>query len=125
MGLALIVVTIKNKPFIPYITSDGNGDCLYYKVRVKGQFTEKWTELWHIDPSDSEYTIKYFLYGRWAPEQILMQVSSGCKVDFQVQAVIGHFNVEHYPDAPYLYGYYEVFTGETSDWSNTQTITIP
>jgi hypothetical protein len=44
------------------------------------------------------------------------EIPDGVEVDFQAQALIGYFDRNDY-------GYY-IFTGESSDWSNTQTLTI-
>jgi hypothetical protein len=120
-----IVITIKNQAFTPCVGTDGNVTMLYYKVRVKGQFTENWTELnYYIEASDSEYTMKYYLYGRWSDQHVLMQIPWGSKVDFQVQALIGHVQAAYRDYAPWPYGYYEAFTGEKGEWSNTQTLTF-
>lgn len=120
-----IVLTMKNQPFTPYTDTNSNRIRLYYNIRIKGQFTEDWTELWRKDASDSDYTTTYYLYGKDAVKDILTQITSGYKVEFQVQAAIGHIESHHHPDAPYYFGWYDVFTGETSDWSSTQTLTIP
>ena len=62
-----------------------------------------------------------------------LDISSGDTVDFQVQALIGYrTRVNHDvvgaipagdPTDPIPHHF--VFTGETSGWSETQTITIP
>jgi hypothetical protein len=120
-----VVITIKNQDFTPCIGTDGNVTMLYYKVRVKGQFTENWTELnYHIESSDAEYTTKYYLYGRWSDQPVLMQIPWGSKVDFQVQTLIGTVQAAYRDYAPWPYGYYEDFTGEKGEWSNTQTLTF-
>ncbi len=51
---------------------------------------------------------------------------AGDKVDFQVQAMIGNIHRVYNPNhTSQLDMYPYVFTGEVSDWSNTQTITMP
>lgn len=56
-------------------------------------------------------------------------ISSGGEVDFQVQAFIGYYTQEpisyQYPRFMDQPTYYNIFHGESSGWSNTQTITIP
>ncbi len=49
--------------------------------------------------------------------------STSCQIDFRVQAMLGSFYYNLTGEPPS--GYSPVFTGETSDWSNTQSITIP
>ncbi len=52
----------------------------------------------------------------------LESAPAGSQVDFQVQAVTGHINpITSGPIAGE--GYYN-FTGQSSDWSNTKTVTI-
>ena len=51
---------------------------------------------------------------------------AGDKVDFQIQAMIGNIRRIYNPNhTSQLDMYPYVFTGEVSDWSNTQTITMP
>jgi len=118
-----IEVSIKNQPFTPYTDMDGKSINLYYNVRVKGHFEENWTELFSASgeyPSagsypkqdyGSQYTIVF--YPRIVP--------SNGQMDFQVEALVGYYTQVYLGNTP---AYYDVFTGETSDWSNTQTITI-
>ena len=50
-----------------------------------------------------------------------MGVPTGYEVEFEVQALIGHMDVEV---TGLLAGNWHTFIGEPSDWSNTQTLTI-
>ena len=116
---------IKNQPFTPFHDSYSSFDIiLYYNVRMKGHFEENWTNLYLMDDSHPQQsTIDYTLIPlalgassntplRWLP--------SNATVDFQVQAMIGYFH----RDASTFWAPW-VFDGETSGWSNTQTIAIP
>lgn len=131
-----IAFKIKNQPFTSHNDSSGNNISLYYNFKFKGHFGTEWSHypfndngqgtrryfstffvLIYQSPklpaSNSEYTNIVlglpFLFGVANP-------SVGSQVDFQVQALIGH--IDYAGD-----GFYS-FTGQSSDWSNTQTITI-
>jgi hypothetical protein len=143
--------TIKNQAFSPYTDSNGNPIGLYYNFRVKGHFTDTWTQYpfaptsqstwqstWRYSngplvpqtqnlgspeypASKSEYTyssvnVQYFS---------LQNVPANSQVDFQVQAMIGHIDPITYQMNPNIGGdgYYS-FTGQASEWSPTQTLTI-
>lgn len=125
-----IELTIKNQPFTPYVFRDDEGVheiYLHYQVGYKGHFGEDWhyTTASPNDPS-SDYTVILFglEWDIWQPTISLGALSSGDHVDFQVQARIGYNSVvepsQHIMD-PGVY----VFHGESSEWSTTQTITIP
>lgn len=113
-----IEITIKNQPFNSYVDTSGNYASLYYNVRFKGHYAEGWRyypenrSAGYIKASLSEYTTISLGLGN-SP---LGTIPAGGIVDFQIQALIGHDNPESYQ--------YQ-FTGEISDWSNTQTITVP
>jgi hypothetical protein len=124
-----IVVTIKNQPFVSFMDTV-NGEpwniSLFYNIEMKGHYAENWTDQYPEDPwypwypanSNSNYTIISNTYGNYS---ILGDIPSGAQVDFQVEALIGYIDRDFshgFFDAPY------VFNGQTSGWSNTQTITI-
>src|SRR3989304_3159711 len=131
-----IAFKIKNQPFTSYNDSSGNNINLYYNFRFKGHFGNEWiyypfsdngqgtrrySAMFYVlidqspklPASNSEYTDIVlglpFLFGVENPPV-------GSQVDFQVQALIGH--IDYAGD-----GFYS-FTGQTSGWSNTQTLTI-
>jgi hypothetical protein len=143
--------TIKNQPLTAYTDSSGNYIGLYYNFEVKGHFTDTWTQYpfastgqntwqstWRYSSgiatpqvqnmgspeypaSNSDYTyssvdVQFFS---------LQRVPANSQVDFQVQALIGHIDPITYQMNPSIGGdgYYS-FTGQASDWSTTQTITI-
>jgi len=126
-----IVFTIKNQP----ITN------LFYNIRYKGRFGDDWNELYSysyaypeslgnspgnlIPQSNSGYTVKTI------PAEY--PFVNGATIDFQVQALswvyVDVWVLDH-PMAPPPIGeighYEQRFTlGETSGWSNTQTMTFP
>jgi hypothetical protein len=131
----MIEFTIKNQPFAS--TVNGTPYHLFYNVRVKGHFGESWTELYAfsenslLSASDSEYTV-LSISAEDYPASAL--------VDFQVEAVIGyHATVYSTPEPPpsnaiKFYPWQtpnsdlvanDRFFLQLSDWSNTQTITMP
>jgi hypothetical protein len=128
-----IEFTIKNQPFTPYNDSDGHYIGLYYNFRYKGHYGTSWwydpftpdgkssktyggwdmTYLIPYTPSNSDYTIVSMpldgLYG---------------EVDFQVQAQIGYIQAEGNAFAARVWGIHYNFTGQSSEWSTTQTISL-
>ena len=130
-----VAFKIKNQPFTSYTDSSGNNISLYFNFRFKGHFGNEWrhypfsdngqgthrySSLFYtsdqspkLSASNFEYTDIFlglpFLFGVNNPP-------IGSQVDFQVQALIGH--IDYAGD-----GFYN-FIGQTSDWSNTQTLTI-
>lgn len=126
-----IEVKIKNQPFTPYEIQDSYGNNwtinFFYNIRIKGHFSENWIELYnpsdgYLTQSDSQYTIISYVWGGDADTIMgtkMIKLPAGGQVDFQVEAMIGYVSRSGNP--PW---YPWVFTGETSGWSNTQTITI-
>lgn len=136
-----IVFTIKNQPFTPYKDSNGNFIGIYFNFRYKGHFEANWTYLpfnpdgetstpwggWldrslpYFSQSTSNYTTfvfsltNFLFYGNSA-------FSNGGQIDFQVQAQIG--NISYSSEGTQSLGDYYRFTGQSSDWSNAQTVTI-
>lgn len=135
-----IEVIIGNQPFTPYEDSNGNHIYLFYNVSKKGHYENNW----HYFPEilarlplralDNDYTIvSFWMDQNWIDQppfplrydddpytQSLGDISAGGQVDFRVQALVGC-----YSDPSYKTDFYNnFFTGETSGWSNTQTITI-
>ena len=122
-----IEVTIKNQKF------DYPSYHLFYNVRLKFHFTEKWDERFPIVQylnSSGNGTAQYI--AEFAPRQsnaeftvISYYLSSGqfanAQLDFQVEALVGYDSalggVEGHTQSAIAYY-------ATSNWSNTQTITI-
>jgi len=128
-------VRIKNQPFTPFTDSDGHEIKFYYNIRIKGHYEEWGSE---FDPVynhgemptqlNSDYTvilynsssISSYSFGL-TPAPMYMEVSPNGQLDFQVKALVGYtYEKETYP--AFLSSFFE---GEESDWSATQTITIP
>ena len=130
-----IEFTIKNQPFTPYIDSSGNYIALYYNFEYKGHFGSEWTPFpfgetgqgtwqstWREGPSYSASKSDFTIISINFDYFYLESAPAGSQVDFQVQAVTGHINpITSGPIAGE--GYYN-FTGQSSDWSNTKTVTI-
>ncbi len=106
---SFVEITIKSQNFTPYRDADSHFVDLYFNVSYKGHYDEDWeyhnNNSHFIRQSNSEFTV-------------VKHVPSADQMDFRVQARIGYYNEYR---TPYLH--YE-FTGQTSGWSNTQTITI-
>ena len=120
-----IDITIKNQPFTSYRNENDSLVGLYYNIRVKGHFEQEWRELYsspnHLYRSDSEYTVKSYVLGKsdqW-------DFPPGGQVDFQVEALLG-YNTKISEGWTYMgESYHLIFTGESSGWSDTQTLAIP
>lgn len=134
-----IELAIKNQPFTPYKDANGNSIGLYYCIRMKGHFGDSWTYpnfgYYYVEGDEeanyvgantgSDYTIiTYGLIGNNGTKDYLnLDISARGQADFQVRAFIGYYT--RTTTMTYLgESHRDVFTGETSDWSNTQTITI-
>ncbi len=121
-----VQIVILNQAFNANALENGTTLSLTYNVQEEGHFSNgnEWNTIstW-VPASNSEYTVISYevtLYnGSYAP--IWTQVTAGGEVDFQVEATIGYWITVPSPYS--LYGA-EDFTGQSSGWSNTQTITI-
>jgi len=117
--------TIKNQPFTSYHDANSGRDIrLYYNIQMRGHFEEDWIGLYYSgdypEHSGSEYTKISIPLGsqsstplQWLPSD------SDVQVDFRVEACIGYFY------RTIDFGEAWRFDGEKSNWSSTQTITIP
>jgi hypothetical protein len=135
-----ITLSIKNQPFTSYYASNGYPIKLFYHVRAKGldgdwRYTGYDAD-YYFEAADSTYTTFAVSYGKksyggwefsipscvdiYTPDEIGI-------LDFQVEAFIGYKNVTVRPrgivvrDGDLL----TEFVGQTSGWSDTQTVTIP
>ncbi len=131
-----IELTIKNQPFDRSFNYS-----LYYNIRYRVD-SDNWSEVYRPDDgyptqSSSDYTILsfsssneyegYFLDTSTNPPWSFAIIAPANSVlNVQVEAMIGYIHRVYNPNATdQLSMYPYVFTGETSGWSNTQTITIP
>lgn len=137
-----IEVTIKNQPF-----AYGDNYHLYYDVRMKPHFSENWTEL---NPTTSLFsgsnltlaqyisTIYYSYNSLPKSNSTYTNVSLSAtaypqngQIDFQVAAEIGanstFYSVHNVGSVIIGGGQYEpaIAYVSSSDWSSTQTVTIP
>jgi len=124
---------IENQPLASYRGMVNDVDILfYYNVQAKMPSSDQWLGFYKIDdgekllaPSDSEYTVVHV--GALTSNGLHLRTISespdfpfGDKVDFRVEARIGHFHWR--PSMPVSFYY---FSGEYSGWSSIQTITVP
>lgn len=125
-----IEVKIENQPFEPFYNENGQAINLYYNIRIKGHFEQNWTELYRPvygfpkQSTDSNYTVFSYTWAEHGETQLgtwSLPLHAGSQVDFQAQAMLGYVaDAGPFSDnSPREY-----FEGETSDWSNTQTLTI-
>ncbi len=111
-----IVVTVKNQPFTPYNDTNGNLIGMYYFLVVRNGSEQHWSDLGIILSSDSEYTESAYIFGRQAGSYVLRYLKPGDKLYFKMQAVMSTIELSMFDDD---------FISEMSDWSDTQTFTIP
>jgi hypothetical protein len=106
---------VENKTIEIKIANQRNDYTIYYSVNMKGHFEENWTAIYstwnRMKQSDSQFTIFNF------------NPPVAGKIDFQVEAAAGYWTQGDVivPGAPRG----DVFFGEKSGWSSTQTLTIP
>jgi hypothetical protein len=129
-GAKAIELSITNQPFESY-QDNGQLVSLYYNVHFKLHNSDSWTALYYCGDvfpthSNSDYikldypmtltspgsSSYYLLKEKAGNYYILSQISINDQIDFRVQAMEGILLSSG-------------FTGQTSSWSKTQTITIP
>ena len=126
---------IKNQVFTAYNDSSGNEINLYFNFRCKGHFGSEWSYYPFSENGLTVYRISFFSPPHEPPKSqtsnseytnityrlgLLFRSDvprNGSQVDFQVQALIGYTTSTG--DG------YGKFIGQRSDWSETQTETIP
>jgi hypothetical protein len=129
-----IDLTIKNQPYPA--TIDGNTSYLLYDVRMKGHYTNAWIEnnpgTYLPHQSSSEYTVLSFPasysagneLGRYSSGDEVARYRAGDEVDFQIRAILAYgYNFSLTAVYP-VYSYDYIFVA-LSDWSPTQTFTMP
>jgi hypothetical protein len=86
-----ISITIKNRPFTPYIDNNGNNISIYYTFWWKTPNAE-WVMGFHrsVYQSNSDYTVATFSYG--VEGLIGLSAKDGVSVEFRVQEVTGYFD---------------------------------
>lgn len=125
-----IQIKIQNQPFKPFNNPNGQAINLYYNVRIKGHFEQNWTEIYRPvygfprQSTDSEYTVLSYTWAEQGETQVgtrMITLRAGAQTEFQVEAMIGYI-ADSGPFSDRSPG--EYFEGQTSGWSDTQTITI-
>jgi hypothetical protein len=118
-------------------TINNNIGASYYNFRIKGHYESEW-RYYPFNPNSS---LPYFLSDSFSvpyqastssytvaalPPFFFQNVPVGGEVDVQVQALFGDFRAVPYGHVIDVGGptYDFYFEGTSSDWSNTQTITI-
>jgi hypothetical protein len=141
-----IELTIKNQPIASAMVGDFNAE-FRYDVNAKGHFAQNWTIMYFRfegpKPSNSDHTIITYelVSSPTHPEQgfeltrffdnpvgsnTIMGIPPNSQLDFRVRAMYGAMHRSYNPNATDQLSMYPwVFEGATSDWSNTQTVTIP
>ncbi len=132
-----IEIRIKNKPFTPFLIKNGPNTYtvqFYYNLRFKGHFDQEWREAYNPNVNgyvgrDSGLETVISLQGDYSSTEGLKLTPDSARfyatfppnaqVDFQVEAMIGY--IHHVVAMPFSS---DVFEGEISGWSETQTLTI-
>jgi hypothetical protein len=120
-----VELIITNQPFVPYTDSSGNRINFFYNVRIKWlapapnetfSTPQDWVYIYSAQElpiaSNSQYTVLNYPPAR----------PTGIVEGFQVQAMIG--SIQKDPNYPPSLNF-STFVGETSDWSNTQSLVMP
>jgi hypothetical protein len=125
-----VLVTIKNQPLVfDYSNVHLIGAFgFYYNIQIKQHSSSSnWINIYHADngygvPSNSEYTnLSFSIEGQMGVGDL-----AGTQIDIHVQAMIGEIGRQYNPNATNMLDMYPyTFQGETSDWSPTQTVSIP
>jgi hypothetical protein len=132
-------IKIKNPQLTSITLSNGSVAQLYYSVRTKGHFSDRWgesyddrwTTTWangdsfaQVFASTSDYTVVTLVIG--SPNSILtghadVYIPAGGKEDFQAEASFGYQYTTYtglYPSGTAFFSY------ASSGWSPTRTITL-
>jgi len=146
-----IIISITNQPFTSYVGSNYTVISLFDAIRWKGHYANTWNyaQAAYSDENNtyfqasslngtSDNLVVVFGVGGNSPIPNMSPSTAftgvellgepGGQVDFQVMSFIGYYTTfEGYSPEPIIYPppVYFVYTGQSSDWSNTQTLTIP
>lgn len=116
VGDYIEIIIKNNEIFTSYFDSKQNQIALYYNVDYKEHNEADW----------QPYTLLGVVFGQNSTSDTTIipfnqLPDKGGTIDFRVQAQIGYYTLADKAPVPIIQG----FVGQTSDWSNTQTITIP
>lgn len=131
-----IDLSIKNQPFTPYYDSDGYPINLYYRIRIKGTESADWApgRYFRANNSTTDTVILNYLGYSFASSPFvgfgILGFSSyriNDTLSFQVEAFIGHTKTTSEPtNSMFPLDIKKVeYIGQSSGWSNIQTVRIP
>ena len=125
-----VVITIKNQPFTPFNDSQGNPISFYYNVQINtsNETGGGWLDIYQAyngcptQSTDSDYTnLSIGIEGQMGVLSL-----AGFYLHIQVEANIGYIGREVVSSSSGQFlGVPYVFVGDTSGWSNTETVTVP
>jgi hypothetical protein len=136
-----IEILVNHQVFTRHYDSDNRYIQLFLRIAYKGHFATSWKYY----PGDFEGNSQYLLASKFGSTNFRFGLgkdlfggedrtiftlptigggAAGGEVDFKVEAFIGYREKCEYTALSGL-STYDVYTGESSGWSNTQTITIP
>ena len=122
-----IKISIKNPP----INSLSQGYSLYYNIGYKGHFGQNWTYLYYyrnFTLDEGKPPILPATTFELTVVSVPAQYPNNSEIDFEVQAIAMQAGqIKVYNGLYDYYGHYVsgLIVGQTSDWSPTQTLTIP
>ena len=117
-------IWIKNQPFTPYEIQENDVNWtinLFYNIRLKGHFSQEWG-YYRLYNGSTDGNLRQEYGSEFTVVLIDSYLPSEGKVDFQIEALIGYEQgIVTVPGVP---GTNRIITGESSGWSETQTLTI-
>jgi hypothetical protein len=122
-----IQITVTNQPFTPYTDANGKAINLFYNVRYRGHYGDEsnWITPFYKTIRNGEYGFTQKnpqTDSQYTVITVPSEFKEGDVVDFQVQTMEG-YHTSWEPILVAVMGTSQ-FTGISSDWSSTQTITI-
>ncbi len=129
-----VEITIANQPFTPYKDANNHTVALYFHIRCKGHLDSNWIVTpddgysdTYLETPNTQYTVfSYWINEEWVGDHSgrVPNIPEDGKIDFQVEAFIGYSDTICTSIAQRADDYHTYFVGQTSGWSNTQTISL-
>lgn len=129
-----VEITIANQPFTKYKDVNNHTVALYFHFRCKGHLDSNWIVTpddgysdTYLETSNTQYTVfSYWINEEWVGDRSgrVPNIPEDGKIDFQVEAFIGYSDTICTSIAQRADDYHTYFVGQTSGWSNTQTISL-
>ncbi len=125
-----VEITIVNQPFKQYVDANDHTVVLYFHVRCKGHLDSNWItypDPGYVEASDSQYSVfSYYFNEEYVGDHAgrVPNIAADGKLDFQVETFIGYTTTICTSIAQRVDDYVTYYTGETSGWSQTQTISL-